>query len=70
MADDDHDDFGVSSGTSLTNGKPKPKPDTEQRGWDWRLEVKEGSTGEDVLRVLRLGLAKEVARAWLDGEKM
>ena len=70
MVDDDHDDFGMSSGTSLTNGNPRPKPDPEQRGWDWRVEVKEGSTGADVLRVLRLGLAKEVARAWLDGEKM
>lgn len=70
MVDDDYDDFGMSSGTSLTNGNRKPKPDPEQRGWDWRVEVKEGSTGEDVLRVLRLGLAKEVARAWLDGEKM
>lgn len=68
MVDDDHDDFGMSSGTSLTNGNRKAKPDTEQRGWDWRLEVKEGSTGHDVLRFLRLGLAKDVGRAWLDGE--
>lgn len=70
MIDDDHDDFGMSSSTSFTNGNRKAKPDTEKRGWDWRLEVKGGSTGEDVLRFLRRGLAKEVARAWLDGQKM
>ena len=70
MIEDDHDDFAMSSSTSLTNGNRKAKPDTEQRGWDWRSEVKEGSTGDDLLRTLRLGLAKDVARAWVDGEKM
>ena len=70
MVEDEHDDFGMSSGTSLTNGNRKAKSDTEQRGWDWRLEVKEGTTGDDVLRILRLGLAKEVARAWVDGERI
>lgn len=70
MIEDDHDDFGMSSGTSLTNGNRKAKHDTEQRGWDWRAGVKEGSTGEDILRILRLSLAKEVTRAWVDGEKI
>lgn len=30
----------------------------EERGWDWRAGLAEGSRGEDILRVLRLGLAR------------
>lgn len=36
-----------------------------KRGWDWRRGLSAGVTGEDVLRMLRLGLAKEVARVWI-----
>jgi hypothetical protein len=28
------------------------------RGWDWRVGLPEGTRGEDVLRMLRLGLAR------------
>lgn len=38
-----------------------------KRGWDWRKGFKSEVTGEDVLKVLRLGLAKEVARGWAEG---
>ena len=41
----------------------------EKRGWDWRTGMKKGATGKDLLSMLRLGLAKEVARAWIDGEE-
>lgn len=36
-----------------------------KRGWDWRQAISASTTGEDVLRILRLGLAKDLARAWL-----
>ncbi|TVY86307.1 Nucleoporin, partial [Lachnellula willkommii] len=36
-----------------------------KRGWDWRRGISAGTTGDDVLRILRLGLAKDLAKAWL-----
>jgi hypothetical protein len=33
-----------------------------QRGWDWRKGLTSGMTSKDVLRILRHGLAREVAR--------
>lgn len=36
-----------------------------KRGWDWRTEVAAKTTGEDVMRRLRLGLAKDLASLWL-----
>ncbi|KAI9880783.1 MAG: hypothetical protein M1830_000219 [Pleopsidium flavum] len=55
---------GRSMGSSgvLVKGEVK-------RGWDWRNGLGRGVKGEDVLRVLRVGLAKEVARGWLDGDE-
>lgn len=40
-----------------------------KRGWDWRAGLPETVDGEDVLQILRLGLAKELARGWLSGEE-
>jgi hypothetical protein len=34
-------------------------------GWDWRSEVAAKTTGEDVMKRLRLGLAKDLAGLWL-----
>ncbi|KAH7086324.1 hypothetical protein FB567DRAFT_629412 [Paraphoma chrysanthemicola] len=42
--------------------------DDSKRGWDWRIGFKKGASGEDVLRVLRLGIAREIARAFAEGE--
>lgn len=42
--------------------------DGGKRGWDWRIGMGEEAKGQDVLRVLRLGLAKDVARGWTEGE--
>ncbi|KAF4962872.1 hypothetical protein FSARC_9069 [Fusarium sarcochroum] len=36
------------------------------RGWDWRKGWQATSKGEDVLRKLRLGLAKDLAARWLE----
>lgn len=48
----------MSSSGVLVKGNVK-------RGWDWRKGISAGTTGEDVLQILRLGLAKDLARAWL-----
>lgn len=42
-----------------------------KRGWDWRSGLNAKTKGEDVMRRLRLGLAKDLASLWLreaDGE--
>lgn len=49
------------SGVLVSSGQTK-------RGWDWRQGLRKNASGEDVLRVARLALSKEVARAWADGE--
>ena len=36
-----------------------------KRGWDWRHGVSAGTTADELLRILRLGLAKDLATAWL-----
>ncbi|KAK1253559.1 hypothetical protein MKX07_001636 [Trichoderma sp. CBMAI-0711] len=46
---------------SLTGGVGKVT-----RGWDWRKGWLANTTGEDVIRKLRLGLAKDLAALWLD----
>ena len=42
----------------------KSQEDTK-KGWDWRKGLAESAKGEDVLRILRLGLAKDIARHWI-----
>jgi len=37
-----------------------------RRGWDWRAGMAVGAKGEDVLKGLRMGLAKDLARLWLE----
>lgn len=51
-------------------GEAREEIEKEKRGWDWRLGMRDRVKGDDVLRILRLGLAKEVARAWVDGEEI
>lgn len=36
-----------------------------KRGWDWRKGLSAGTTGEEVLQILRFALAKELAKAWI-----
>ena len=41
----------------------------QRRTWDWRRGLIDGTSGRDVLRILRVALAKEVSRAWIgEGE--
>ncbi len=53
-----------SNGIGSSRGLVKPQED-KKRGWDWRKGLAEDAKGEDVLRILRLGLAKDVARHWI-----
>ena len=46
------------------------KGDEVRRGWDWRKQLSLDTTGADLLRILRLGLAKDIARAWVEGEEL
>ncbi|KAL5594630.1 uncharacterized protein BROUX77_007977 [Berkeleyomyces rouxiae] len=36
-----------------------------QRGWDWRAGLHVGMGADEVLRVLRLGLSRDLAKLWL-----
>jgi hypothetical protein len=36
-----------------------------KRGWDWRRGLSAGTTGDDILRMLRFGLAKDLAKVWI-----
>ncbi|KAL8973627.1 MAG: hypothetical protein Q9197_002133 [Variospora fuerteventurae] len=40
------------------------------RGWDWRRGVSADASGAELLRMMRLGLAKDIARAWVEGEEL
>lgn len=57
-------DSESSNGTGSSGALVKPRPD-RKRGWDWRNGLAEEAKGEDVLRMLRLGLAKDIARHWI-----
>ena len=61
--------------TKMGNGRRRKddandvRADPVSRSWDWRRGWQRDATGEDVLRVLRLNIAKELARGWMDGEE-
>lgn len=47
---------GASSGVLVA--RPGDAASSPERGWDWRSALSEDVKGEDVLRMLRLGLAR------------
>lgn len=51
--------------SSRALGRPE---EVKRRGWDWRKGLARDAKGEDVLRILRLGLAKDIARHWITDE--
>ncbi|MCJ1350311.1 MAG: hypothetical protein MMC33_000292 [Icmadophila ericetorum] len=62
--------MSLRSSDQSTNGENQSqvlKTDGEKRGWDWRLGMRKGAKGSDVLRILRLRLAEEVGRVWVRG---
>lgn len=42
--------------------------DDKIRGWDWRKGFPAGAKGEELMRLLRLGVAAEFGRAFAEGE--
>lgn len=61
----------VSSGSEMLVRKSGPSTRAKgdgkaTRGWDWRVGFARGTSGKDVLSVLKLALAKEVADGWQD----
>ena len=38
--------------------------DMVKRAWDWRKGMKKDAKGEDVCRILRLGVARALGRCW------
>ncbi|KAF2713601.1 hypothetical protein K504DRAFT_462114 [Pleomassaria siparia CBS 279.74] len=42
--------------------------DDAKRAWDWRKGMRKEAKGEDVVRLLRLGIGRETARAFTQGE--
>ncbi|KAF2627510.1 hypothetical protein BU25DRAFT_410665 [Macroventuria anomochaeta] len=44
------------------------KVEDAKRGWDWRAGFPNGAKGSDLLKVLRLGVAREIARCFAEGE--
>ncbi|KAJ9301220.1 hypothetical protein DTO271G3_1355 [Paecilomyces variotii] len=49
---------GSGSGSGILVPRPGQKSETVQRGWDWRAGLPEDAKGSDILRILRLGLAR------------
>ncbi|KAI4101616.1 MAG: hypothetical protein LQ345_007408 [Seirophora villosa] len=41
-----------------------------RRSWDWRKGLSADASGAELLRMMRLGLANDIARAWVDGEEL
>ena len=60
---------GGGSGSMVKVGERRNETDIKvnavKRGWDWRQGIQKNASGADVLRILRLGLAKDMAKAWL-----
>jgi hypothetical protein len=65
-------DFGSADGQSNTEGSTVfvrgGHVDDSKRGWDWRRGFPRGAKSEDIIRVLRLGVAREIGRAFAEGE--
>lgn len=59
------DGTSADSSTVLVQGG---KLEDGKRGWDWRRGFPKGAKGGDLLRVLRLGISRELARCFVEGE--
>ncbi|KAF2677108.1 hypothetical protein K458DRAFT_379093 [Lentithecium fluviatile CBS 122367] len=59
---------GLSTESSAVLVKGGSTLDDAKRGWDWRKGFPRGAKGDDVIRVLRLGIAREIGRAFAEGE--
>lgn len=50
---------------SVAGGGPPPTKSNARRGWDWRTGLDHSTSAEKVLRILRLGLTKDLAKLWI-----
>ncbi|KAL8678322.1 MAG: hypothetical protein Q9186_005312 [Xanthomendoza sp. 1 TL-2023] len=48
------------------NATAKGERVVQQRGWDWREGIGRDVSGAELLGMLRVGLAKDIARAWVE----
>ncbi|KAI3394752.1 hypothetical protein diail_2281 [Diaporthe ilicicola] len=55
----------VAGGSPGKSSAVAPKGNAK-RGWDWRSGLDYSTSAEQVLRVLRLGLTKDLAKLWLE----
>ena len=60
---DAHSDESIESNASRMDS-----PQNLKRGWDWRSGLAQGTKGKEVLRMLRLSLARKIASHWMDSE--
>ena len=64
-------DFGSQDGQSMEGSTVLVKDghiDDSKRGWDWRKGFHKGAKSDDIIAVLRLGVAREIGRAFAEGE--
>ncbi|KAH0564881.1 hypothetical protein GP486_001720 [Trichoglossum hirsutum] len=54
-----------SESTGSASGSGVLVKEAQKRGWDWRKGIPPKATGNRVLRILRLELAKELSKIWL-----
>jgi hypothetical protein len=58
--------YAAVTATGTTNAKGNQN--IRKRGWDWRSNFPQDLTPERLFKKLRLGLAEEVGRAWIEGD--
>lgn len=61
---------GVMVGMVEDAGRKVGKREEGRRGWDWRKGVRADASGVEMLKAMRLGLARDIARAWVEGEEL
>ena len=57
---------GATEGSGVLVNGDSSEQSNIQRGWDWRNGFEKGAKAEDMLLLLRLGLAREISTAWTD----
>lgn len=65
VSSDEQSNSSMDGSGVLVKGKGNRRGQSDiQRGWDWRTGFSKTTKAEDMLLILRLGLAREVSKAW------